>query len=370
MNGRSKRVMHWLRFLLPIAAIGLAAVVLRNELPRPAAMLDALDSASPIWLGVAVLAELISMDMFARQQRRLLSAFGIRMSQARAVALTYSRSAITYAVPAGSAVSAGFAFSQFRARGASRSAATTVTVLSGLASTVGLLAVYAADVLGTFAPAALRDWLPRGTTHSGTGLIAETAGLIALVSAGVMLGVAVHHHHAQPKMPATSLESQPAPAREGATSMTLRQRVWDAVREVRAVPRKYWYGAVALAALNWLADMICLAAMAHALDLPLGLFTLGSAYLAVQLVRQVPLTPGGAGLVETGLLTALVSAGAGQAPAAAAVLGYRLLSAWLIIPVGLATWFALRRPATPSAPVTPAPEPDLQPQRELVAACR
>jgi uncharacterized membrane protein YbhN (UPF0104 family) len=366
MGARSKRVMRgilvsrWLRWLLPIAAVAAALLVLRSRLPSAGAVLDALDTASPVWLAVAVLAEVVSLDMFARQQRRLLRAFGVRMSQRRAVALTYSRSAITYAVPAGSAVSAGFAFSQFRSRGASRSAATTVTLLSGVASTVGLLAVYLADVLSTVAPPALAGWLPTGGTRSGTGLLAESAGLIALVAAGVLAGVAAHRHtthrhtthrhtthrHARP------ITARPAAARPAVAAPSrwpLLSRAWasvtEAAREVRTVPRRHWYAAIGLAALNWLADMICLAAVAHALHLSLGMLTLGSAYLAVQLVRQVPVTPGGVGLVETSLLAALVSAGAGQAPAAAAVLGYRLLSCWLIIPVGMATWFALRRPS-------------------------
>jgi uncharacterized membrane protein YbhN (UPF0104 family) len=328
MSERSKRVLKW---LVPALALGVAVLVLRTRLPRPAAIVDALDGASPVWLAVAVVAELISLDMFARQQRRLLRAFGVRMTQRRATALTYSRTAITYAVPAGSAVSAGFAFSEFRARGASRSAATTVTLLSGLASTLGLVVVYLADVLGTVAPGALSRWLPSGTTRSLPGLLAESAGLVVLVAAGVIAGLAAHRHiHPKP-----TLKREPQ-------GTGWRRTVREAISEARAVPRRYWYGAILLAALNWLADMICLSAMARALHLSLGMLTLGSAYLAVQLVRQIPLTPGGIGLVESSLLAALVSAGAGQAPAAAAVLGYRLVSCWLIIPVGLAAWFGLR----------------------------
>ena len=72
--------------------------------------------------------------------------------------------------------------------------------------------------------------------------------------------------------------------------------------------------------------------------------TLGAIYLTVQIVRQIPLTPGGLGVIEISLLAGLVSAGAGEAAAAATVLVYRLLSCWLIIPVGLLGWLLLRRP--------------------------
>jgi uncharacterized protein (TIRG00374 family) len=82
--------------------------------------------------------------------------------------------------------------------------------------------------------------------------------------------------------------------------------------------------------------------VAYAFHLPLTFIQLGTVYLAVQLIRQVPVTPGGMGVIEVSLLTALVTAGAGQAAAAATVLGYRLLSCWLIIPAGLLTWTLLR----------------------------
>ncbi len=329
MSRRSEQVAVAARWLLPLVAVGLAVVALRSRLPRPEAIIGALHGASPFWLAVAVVAEVVSLDMFARQQRRLLAAFGVRMSQSSAVALTYSRSAITYAVPAGSAVSAGFAFGQFRARGASRTAATAVTVLSGLASTLGLVAVFLVGALSQ---------LP-------------VAGATEALGAAAAVGGVVWWRRRRAPVAAAPVEV-PAVVPDGLVGRA-RAAVVGALREARRVPRRHWYAAVALAALNWLTDMVCLVAVARSVHLPLGMLTLGGAYLAVQLVRQVPLTPGGVGLVETSLLAALVSAGAGQAPAAAAVLGYRLLSCWLIIPVGLVAWFALRRrPAATPQPAT------------------
>ncbi|MFC7481805.1 YbhN family protein [Luedemannella flava] len=108
-------------------------------------------------------------------------------------------------------------------------------------------------------------------------------------------------------------------------------------------PWRHWHLALLCAVLSWVADLACLLAATQAFHLPLGFFDLAAPYLAIQLIRQVPVTPGGIGLIEASLLTALVSAGAAQAPAAAAVLGYRLFSCWLILPAGLVTWFAIRR---------------------------
>ena len=123
-----------------------------------------------------------------------------------------------------------------------------------------------------------------------------------------------------------------------------------AARAARAVPRRYGFAALGYAATNWLTDLLCLVFTARALHLRLELLPLAGVYLAVQLIRQIPLTPGGVGLIETSLLAGLVAAGAGHADAAAVVLTYRLLSCWFIVPIGATSWAILRRANSPSAP--------------------
>ncbi len=67
------------------------------------------------------------------------------------------------------------------------------------------------------------------------------------------------------------------------------------------------------------------------------------AYSAAALLGQLPLTPGGLGVVEAGLTGTLALAGVAAAPAALATLPYRLTSYWLPLPVGLAAWMWHRR---------------------------
>jgi uncharacterized protein (TIRG00374 family) len=110
------------------------------------------------------------------------------------------------------------------------------------------------------------------------------------------------------------------------------------------VPAHHWTATIAAAVANWSLDVACLVAVARACDLGIGYPEIAGVYLAVQIVRQIPVTPGGLGLIETSLLTGLVAAGAAQPAAAAVVLGYRLISFWLILPVGLATYPGLRDP--------------------------
>ena len=126
----------------------------------------------------------------------------------------------------------------------------------------------------------------------------------------------------------------------------------------RHVSGRHWLLALAAAAINWLADLACLIAAAHAFGLKLSVAELGLIYLGVQLVRQVPITPGGVGVIEASLMAGMVSAGAAQGPAAAAIIVYRLLSCWLIIPVGAVAWARLTR-LTRGRPLADDPERDL-----------
>jgi uncharacterized membrane protein YbhN (UPF0104 family) len=300
-----------LRMVGLVAAAGVAAVVLRHKLPDGHEVVRAVGAADPRLLLAAAAAQAVSMEMFARQQRSLLRAFGVRLSAGRSRAITYARTAISATLPVGSVISAGFAFTQWRAKGATRNVAATVMVLSGLASFGGLVTLF--------------------LTGSGAAVLAHP-GAVAAVPVPALAAVAVV-----------------AGAAVLVGLVLTRIRRFDgpratAVRALRAaarLPRRYALAALAFAGFNWLTDLVCLVVTARAVHLRVDLLTVTGVYLAVQVVRQLPVTPGGVGVIETSLLAGLVSAGAGRADAGAAVLAYRVLSCWLIVPIGLATWAVL-----------------------------
>ena len=337
-----RRALKWL-----VIGAGLVVIVisLKDRMPAPGKIAESLAVADTGWLGVALAAELFSMAMFARQQRRLLTAFGVTMPRHRALALAYSRSAISITVPAGSAVSAAYAFRQFRTDGVSRRAAATVMVLSGLLSTGALVLLYVTGVLAAGAVRLAEAWRAQPALIDAS--LAMTVGLLLLF--GFLA------------WPATRTFPGPSQHRRGGGLARLTARtprlasmitpVLDAVRSSRAVARKDWVLALAAATANWLTDLLCLAAAARAFHLPLSLVELAAIYLTVQIVRQIPITPGGIGVIEMSLLAGLLSAGASEAPAAATVLAYRLLSCWMIIPMGLIGWLILRRGNRSLAPI-------------------
>ena len=104
-----------------------------------------------------------------------------------------------------------------------------------------------------------------------------------------------------------------------------------------------WPQAVATAAGRWIFDFLCLYAALLAVGARPPLYVALLAYSASQLLGQIPLTPGGLGVVEAGLTGTLALAMVPAAPAALATLAYRLASYWLPLPVGLGAWLWHRK---------------------------
>lgn len=302
---------------LPVLAVagGLAVFELRGRLPSLPAVWAALHHAAPGWLVAAVGLQIVSMVAFAEQERRLLAAFEVAMPARISVAVTFARSAMATALPGGSAVSAAYGFRQFRARGATKPVAGAVTLLCGAVSVAGLAVVYAGDaVLGSGA-------------MTGAAIAAVVAGLLGLGARRLRR------------------VSEPAPTEPGSSRLRrLRHTLHETLVFAALIPARRWLVVLALAALNWLADLVCLLACLRALDLHVPVPVVAAAYLGAQIARQIPGTAAGIGVIEAGLILAMTTSGAPAAVAAAAVLTYRLLSCWILLPVGAACWSLLRTP--------------------------
>ncbi|WP_327010918.1 flippase-like domain-containing protein [Dactylosporangium sp. NBC_01737] len=332
-----------LRVAALLVVLGVAVLTLKDKLPDPATIAATIASANPWWLLLAAAAEMTSLRHFALQQRRLLAGFGVRMSVPRAVAVTFTRSAISFSLPAGSAMSAGFAFRQFRTAGASRRTAGAVAVLSSVLSGVALILMYGAVVL-----------IPRGGATGNADTLVLVLGLLVIASVVFGLDFLLSRAGAPSGPPAgdhADEEERPGP-RPGLIERG-KASAGRIVADLRRLPPRSWVLSLVHATVNWGLDFACLAATAAAFGIDVSPALLATVYLTVQLVRQVPISPGGIGVVEVALLAGLVSAGAEHGPAAAAMLVYRLLSCWIIIPLGALTYATLRRRKTPAS--QPAP---------------
>lgn len=330
---------RWFR-LAAIAGsvVALAVVGLRGRLPDPGEFVSALAGAGYGWIALAALLQLVSLAAFALQQQRLLDNLGVHLRVRRLMAITLARSALSICLPAGAAVSTAYALREYQKAGVSRRIGAASAVVSGLASIGGLTLLYVVGGAGVLArdPDTILSWRP----------LVVVAALGGITAAAMVLG---RRYAARPRRPAAGagpLRNSRA-GRLVARLLRSARGAWQAGAGLRV---RDWAVALAYAAANWLTDLLCLAAATRALGLPVGLTTLAGIYLGVQIVRQVPLTPGGVGVIETALVAGLTATGATAVSAAAAVLVYRLLSCWLIIPAGGAAALALRRATRVPAP--------------------
>ena len=92
----------------------------------------------------------------------------------------------------------------------------------------------------------------------------------------------------------------------------------------------------------WLFDNLVLLAAFHAFGAAPPLIVLLMAYLIGQLGGALPI-PGGLGGIDGGLIGTLVVFGVAAAPAAAAVLLYRVILFWVPLVMGLPAFLSLRR---------------------------
>jgi uncharacterized protein (TIRG00374 family) len=123
----------------------------------------------------------------------------------------------------------------------------------------------------------------------------------------------------------------------------LSERLFIERERLRSSLGAAWPQALATAAGRWIFDFLCLYGALLAVGARPPLYVALLAYSAAQLLGQIPLTPGGLGLVEAGLTGTLALAGVAAAPAALATLAYRLASYWLPLPAGLVAWVWHRR---------------------------
>src|SRR5207302_518933 len=114
--------------------------------------------------------------------------------------------------------------------------------------------------------------------------------------------------------------------------------------------------AIGWAAANWLLDAVSLwvfvAAFGHRVSPDALLVSYGLAYV----LAAIPITPGGLGVVEAALTTALVGFGTSRGVAILGVVTYRLANFWLPIPAGVFAYLSLRLGRGATTPRSPPRE--------------
>ena len=112
---------------------------------------------------------------------------------------------------------------------------------------------------------------------------------------------------------------------------------------IRSTLDQRWRSALLAAVGNTAFDYLALLCALRAVGVAPRPSLVVLAYAAAELLAQIPLTPGGLGFVEAGLVGTLTLAGAPGPAALSATLLYRLVSYWFPIPAGGVAYLLFRR---------------------------
>jgi putative heme transporter len=279
------------------------------------------------WLVIAVGCEIGSMVAFARVQRRMLAAGGVRLTLRRAVAVTFAANAMSVTLPAGPVVSTGYTFRRMRSWGASAPVVAWVMLTSGVLSTVALIAIAAFGV---------------SLAGGSTDVLEVTAEIIAVVAIGLALRRVTQRPDLLLRLAefwlgrVNRLLHRPA--------ATGRDRVGRLLEDLLLIkPRaRDWAMGLFFASMNWVLDLVCLIAACRAVGASGPTLAVGMvAYAGGMAASSLPLLPGGLGLVDGALLIALTHGGLPLASATAGVLVYRLISFVMVAAIGWLFWVIL-----------------------------
>ena len=336
-----------------LVAVALATFTVWMAVTRRAQLARAADLLRDVhwgWLAVAAAAELVSFVTFVGVHRRLLRSGGVGVGLASLTGVALAGNAISNSLPGGEAFGRIYTFRQFRRRGADPVLAAWTMMAAGFLSGVALFLITATGAVFAGGQAATGQLL-----WTGVGLAAATVAIALLVrrtgvetTAVAAVSAVLGAWQRLARRPRTDTRRQ---AEEG----------WQRLQEM--IPdRRAWGAAGGLALLSWVADCACLAAAFFAVGTSAPWPGLVLAYGASMLAGALPVTLGGLGMVEGSLAIGLVAYGGHRSPTVAAVVLYRALSFWILLPIGWTVWAVMTRSrvtplVTPGAGGGPLGEP-------------
>lgn len=320
------------------AALGLTALVLYGVAPAIAEVLGAAPKVAnlkPWWLGGMLLAEALSCWCLWE-----LQALSIGTHDRVAVATSQlAGGALGRVIPGGAATAAATQYNMLNTADVPRA-----SIATGLAAAT-VLQIAALCVLPVLALPAVVFGLTVPST------LLETA-VLALALFAVMFGVGIAVARSEQTLRAVGRFVVRVSCRlpgDRALDERFPDRLVIQRDEVveRLGDRVLWACAAAIG--RWLFDLLALEMAIQAVGANPRYSLVLLAYIAAQLLAQIPVTPGGLGVVEAGLTATLALAGVRGGDAAVAVLAYRLVSYWLMLPAGLVAWIVHRRRLAVSA---------------------
>lgn len=330
--GRTRRSWRWwaLRAVPVTIALAVAGPLLAGRRSELAGAASALQHLRVSWLFLAVVAEVGSLASYVALQHRLLAASGVPINLTPLTGITLAGNAIQNSLPGGAAWSGVFAFRQLRRRGADTVRAGWTLVAVALISDAGLATLFLVGLVAA---------------HGQTSATDVAVAVLVMASLVVLIGLAIRRSVRKGRGPDICVwlveRSQWAVRRPRGDATDMVERAFDRLRAVHP-SRRDWAQAFGCAVANWSFDCACLAAAFVAVHASVPWRGLLLAYGTGQLAANLPITPGGLGVVEGSLSIALVYYGGVRDSTVAAVLLYRIISFWSLLPLGWGSWVLLQ----------------------------
>jgi uncharacterized protein (TIRG00374 family) len=287
------------------------------------------------WRDIVVLVLATAGSLFTYWLLVVLATPGLTYPQA--AVMTQSTTAVANSVPAGGAVAVGLTYAMFTSWGFSKARSTVSVVVTGLWNNFGKLA---APIVALALLASQRQ--PEGERMAGL------AGLAGLVGAIVLFAFILHSDDFAAK--AGTVIGRWASALLG---LVRRRPVkgWDRAvvkfrRLVVSLVRRRWVALTVATVLSHASLYLVLVISLRVTGVSahdVGWAQVLAVFAFARLLTAIPLTPGGAGVVELALIEGLTRAGGDDAQVVAAVLLFRLLTYVLPIALGLVTYIVWRR---------------------------
>ena len=312
-----------LRFLVGIA---LGLIVLnalngqRNDLVEA---LNQLGRVKLVWVAVGAIIELFSYVALGALQRQLLSVAGVPLEVPFATALSFASGAIVASLPGGPVFASVFSFHQYRRRGADSVIAVWALIGTGM---------FEALALSLVATAGVGLAIQEGASYNLIGVTIATLAIFAAVDALIWQRRWLVRFVQW--LATFSRRRLGRPRREVYVVM---EDLTARLASVRLGNSDLWR-ALLFATAFWVCDCAALVAAFGGVGAPVPWRGLLLAYGAGQLAANLPITPGGLGVVEGSLTVALVAFGGAETTAVAAVLLYRIISFWGPLVVGWGSW--------------------------------
>jgi uncharacterized membrane protein YbhN (UPF0104 family) len=322
------------RVVVELGVVGLVVVLLVRRRGTLQGLGELLQQLRWQWVAVAIVVEAASVVALARLQRWLLRIGGVQPGLWSLVAVTLASNAIAISLPVGVALAEGYLFQQYRRKGADAP-----------------LAAWVELAVGAWSVAALAGLMVAGLEFAGPHGPAFALRVVALVvfvgatAAAVLFLFPRRLVRVLGWLLGRGRRLLPTFARQ---PLDRAERAVLGMGRLRPAPNA-WLPAAGFAALNWVEDCGCLVASLLAVGGPVPWRGVLLAYAATRLLAELPITPGGVGIVEGGLVLTLVAYGGRPASTAAAVLVYRAISFWVLLVAGWVAWalLAWRRRAVP-----------------------